>query len=145
MGVRGWGSDGRAQSEATGALLLVALTIIIAGTLGVFVLDIGQNVEATPQSSFDTDFDDSTVTITYRGGSTIPTDETLETLVSSGLLTGDGWESVDGPITTGTSITLTHENESGATQSWNGETVRVVWTSADGGTTTVLVRTQAPR
>jgi|GEM_PF-3665474 len=144
MRLRGWGSDGRAQSEATGALLLVALTIIIAGTLGVFVFDIGQNVEATPQSSFDIDFDDSTVTITYRGGNTIPTDETLETRVSSGLLTGAGWESVDGPITTGTSITLTHEDESG-NATWNGETVRVVWTSADGGTTTVLVRTQAPR
>ena len=144
MRVRGGTGDRRAQSEATGTLLLVALTIIIAGTLGVFVFDVGQGMSATPQSSFDIDFGEETVTLTYRGGSTIPESDTLVTEVSSGTLTDDDWEAVDGPVTSGESVTLTHES-GGTPTPWSGETVRVVWTSADGDTSTVLVRAQAPR
>jgi FlaG/FlaF family flagellin (archaellin) len=136
--------DDAAQSEALGTLLLVALTILVAGTLGVVVLDVGQQVDSTPQSSFDTDFGESTVTITYRGGSTIPESDTLETEVSSGTLTGDDWESIDGAVTSGTSVTLTL-SDGDSDRDWSGETLRIVWTSADGDTSTVLTRVQAPR
>ncbi|WP_435067112.1 type IV pilin [Haloplanus sp. C73] len=145
MSVRRLVCDDAAQSEALGTLLLVALTILVAGTLGVVVLDVGQQVESTPQSSFDTDFGESTVTITYRGGSTVPEADTLETKASSGRLTGDDWEAIDGPVTSGTSVTLTLTAADGSARAWNGETLRIVWTSADGDTSTTLVRTQAPR
>ncbi|MFC7173797.1 type IV pilin N-terminal domain-containing protein [Haloplanus litoreus] len=101
-----------AQSEVVGTVLLVAITVVVASILGVFAFGVANN-ERIPQMALDFEFGGSDVTITHEGGNTVTTDGTLRTRVSEGTLTGDDWADLDGPIESGTNVTLVHEEGGG--------------------------------
>lgn len=134
--------EGDAQSEVIGTVLMVAITVVVAATIGLFVFGVGQQSEVSPQVSFEFDFGETDVTITHDSGDTVPAADDLTTRVSDGTLDGDDWETV-GDVDSGTSVTLTHQT-GGTDTAWDGETVRVVWTSGDGESSAVLARESAP-
>jgi FlaG/FlaF family flagellin (archaellin) len=120
----------------------VAITVILAAVIGTFVLGLGQNVQSTPQASFDFDFDqgDQRVDITHNGG------DTLEI--------GENTATVEITSTSGGTIEWAPTNESddavsaGDTQSYNytenGTTVRVVWTGVNNESSATLGQQEAP-
>jgi flagellin-like protein len=74
----------RAVSPVIGVILMVAITVILAAVIGAFVLEIGDQQETAPSTSFDSEqqlvyYDDSdgdssnmtTVGISHAGGNTI--------------------------------------------------------------------------
>ena len=131
-----------AQSEVVGTVLLVAITVVVASILGVFVFGL-VGPDDVPRMALDFEFGASTVTVTHEGGTTVTTDGTLTTRVSDGALTGDDWAALDGPIESGANVTLTH-TDGGGPAPWDGETVRVTWRSDDGETSTTIARRRAP-
>jgi flagellin-like protein len=77
----------RAVSPVIGVILMVAITVILAAVIGAFVLEIGDQQETAPNTSFDSEervvFGDSrklgqdpanltVVDITHAGGDTVP-------------------------------------------------------------------------
>jgi flagellin-like protein len=81
-------STDRAVSPVIGVILMVAITVILAAVIGAFVLEIGDQQETAPNTSFDTEqqevyycrgggdaankqTNDTTVTFTHAGGDTI--------------------------------------------------------------------------
>jgi flagellin-like protein len=48
-------STGRAVSPVIGVILMVAITVILAAVIGAFVLEIGDQQETAPSTSFDTE------------------------------------------------------------------------------------------
>ncbi|MFB6108737.1 MAG: type IV pilin [Haloplanus sp.] len=143
MHLRAFLRDDGAQSEVVGTILLVALTVIVASLLGAFVFGVGSSQHVAPSASFDFDFGGSTVTVTHDGGDAVPVADTLTTNVTDGTLTGQDWEDLGTRVETGTSVTLTHE-VGGTATAWDGETVRVTWTSADGKASATLASKRAP-
>jgi flagellin-like protein len=76
------GSENRAVSPVIGVILMVAITVILAAVIGAFVLEIGDQQETAPNTSFDTEqavqivstgYDDETY-----AGCAPNTDETAE-------------------------------------------------------------------
>jgi flagellin-like protein len=65
--------DDRAVSPVIGVILMVAITVILAAVIGAFVLEIGDQQETAPSTSFD--LEESTVYMETRddGGSADPT------------------------------------------------------------------------
>ena len=60
-------SENRAVSPVIGVILMVAITVILAAVIGAFVLEIGDQQETAPSSSFDTEEEVSSV---YKDGGT---------------------------------------------------------------------------
>lgn len=56
----------RAVSPVIGVLLMVAITVILAATIGTFALDFSDDVSANPQASVIFDEDGSQVTVTVE-------------------------------------------------------------------------------
>jgi flagellin-like protein len=138
-------SDDSAVSPVIGVILMVAITVILAAVIGTFVLGLGDSLQQTaPSASFDYDFhDDGNVTITHSGGSTIGEGETLRATVSGGTLNNTGepdGDSFDLPMSAGSSDTFELENG----EDWDGQTVRVVWESEDGSSSSTLSTRRAP-
>ncbi|MFB6352976.1 MAG: type IV pilin [Halobacteriales archaeon] len=72
-------SDERAVSPVIGVILMVAITVILAATIGSFVLGMGQRVTQTaPQASLHVSVSAAadTVTIDHNGGEAIDAGET---------------------------------------------------------------------
>jgi flagellin-like protein len=76
--------DNRAVSPVIGVILMVAITVILAAVIGAFVLEIGDQQETAPNTSFDTaqqtvyhtakgegQSNDTRVDISHAGGSTV--------------------------------------------------------------------------
>ncbi|MGQ4556322.1 type IV pilin [Halobellus sp. GM3] len=142
MNVKQLFTDDSAVSPVIGVILMVAITVILAAVIGTFVLNLGQGIQQTaPQASFGFDFDtdNQNVTITHETGDSVPSGELNAT--SSGSLDYAGsttFEDLGGDISAGDAATY---NNSGV---WNGETVRVVWTSQDGENSATLSQSTAP-
>jgi flagellin-like protein len=81
----------RAVSPVIGVILMVAITVILAAVIGAFVLEIGDQQEQAPSTSFDTDermtylklapgssegFNMTQVGITVAGGDSLPISQT---------------------------------------------------------------------
>ena len=66
------GGEDRGVSPVIGVILMVAITVILAATIGMFVLDLGNDLGSsdTPTASVSTEVDTSTgvVTFTHNGG-----------------------------------------------------------------------------
>jgi flagellin-like protein len=149
-------TEDRAVSPVIGVILMVAITVILAAVIGTFVLGLGDQVSNNaPQASFGFEFSDSgngfngdagvpgtgdIVNITHEGG------ETIENSTLS--VDGDGaanlqyesgtsnWGS-DSVVSAGDRITFSGVN--------SGETIRVVWTNPNGGSTNTIARATAPQ
>jgi flagellin-like protein len=142
-------TDDRAVSPVIGVILMVAITVILAAVIGTFVLGLGDQVdENAPQASFSFEFSstgdfdggsDDYVNLTHEGGDTLD-NSTIGVEGSDGLAPGSvnhpgDWG--DGTIEAGDVITYQAVDA--------GETIRVVWTNPNGGSTNTIARTTAPQ
>ena len=130
-------TEDRAVSPVIGVILMVAITVILAAVIGTFVLGLGDQVdESAPQVTLTFDYDTagSTVNVTHDGG------ETLEgsTLELVGSESGSINASVSGEYSAGDRV-WTGEGYS------SGETLRVVWTNPNGGSTNTIASSTAPQ
>ena len=147
-------TEDRAVSPVIGVILMVAITVILAAVIGTFVLGLGDQVsDNAPQASFSFDFSangdfngetgapgtSDIVNITHEGGETIE-NSTLE-------VSGDGtdslqyqsgdWGSGSGGVSAGDMTTYSGVN--------SGETIRILWTNPNGGSTNTIARSTAPQ
>ena len=147
--------DDRAVSPVIGVILMVAITVILAAVIGTFVLGLGDQVQqTTPQTSFgfDTAEEKTEITITHESGDTVSaTEVNITTGVDfnkTGTATPNGtslsWNDsggTDGDITAGSSVTI---GTNDASDDFAGETIRVVYNSADTGSSSTLARFEVP-
>ena len=115
----------RGVSPVIGVILMVAITVILAAVIGTFVLGLGDNVNSTPQASWDFEEDGGDVIITHNGGDTINGDR----LSVTGAADDDSIFDSD-TVTAGSSATV-----SGPT---SGETLRLVYTAEGGDSSNVI-------
>ena len=150
------GTDGneRAVSPVIGVILMVAITVILAAVIGVFVLGLGDAVQQTaPNTNLDHSWDgdeNEQLTIVHNGGDSLSSDEVY--LVGPddrigfddgvwGLAQGESWPD---SISAGTSRTAVVNDSSvdiGPDVS-TGETYRIVWES--GGSSSTLKTIERP-
>lgn len=135
----------RAVSPVIGVILMVAITVILAAVIGVFVLGLGDAVQQTaPNVNIDTDWNgsgiDTELTITHSGGDTLTASEVY--LVGSGFAGGadelnfEDDLAFSGEISAGNSDTY---------DGWDSEpdgTYRIVWRA--GGSSSTLKTFDAP-
>lgn len=66
-------TDDKAVSPVIAVILMVAITVILASIVGVFVLDLGEETETAPQVAFDYEFNENAnidLTVTHLSGDT---------------------------------------------------------------------------
>lgn len=119
----------KAVSPVIGVILMVAITVILAAVIGVFVIDIGNSVsEAPPTAQFSMDVDESetqaTATITHQGGDSFDADSVTITAGDEEAVFPEG--------------TVSSGSESNAVDVADGDTVRVIWESSNGERTSIL-------
>jgi len=146
-------SGGRGQSEVIGAILTVAIVVILGALVGqyVFGLDIIQAGEQNvgPQISFDTTVESGSgdLIIEHQSGSSAETSELSITgsdgpdFVQKG--NDDFWsdQGIGDEWTASESITLGLDSGNGATRDPKpGETIRIVWESSTTGDSTVVLK-----
>jgi flagellin-like protein len=135
--------DERAVSPVIGVILMVAITVILAAVIGTFVLGLGDQVQETaPNAQFNADLDGNAtddyggnLTFTHQGGDTVDA-ERLE-FVGPGFEGSDSswgnFSDTTGEISAGSQASIPDTNLNN-----NGGEVRLVWTSQEGGSSTVL-------
>lgn len=128
----------RAQSELTGTLLMVAVTIVAGATVAVFALGVFDGGETAPQSDFDFEFqpDTTEVRVSLTQGDSIEGDQlrfsgaAVEKTSFGGITEWSGSE-----LSAGASATVAVTPD---------ETLRVVWQSDDGESTAILATYDVP-
>jgi flagellin-like protein len=151
-----------AVSPVIGVILMVAITVILAAVIGTFVLGLGSQVsQTTPQASFTFDNGSSSLSVTHDGGSQLSSENTERLSVvhegtrvsvypSSSLSSAsDYWassQSGDSKITDLSSNSVSAGDTVFVDNSGysSDEEVRVVWTSANGETSSTLGRFTLP-
>jgi len=156
--------DERAVSPVIGVILMVAITVILAAVIGTFVLGLGDQLQDTsPQVSFGFDYNDpdsgtDTLEVTHESGDSVAASQL--SVVVSGAVDEDGSDSSeanvnkkytwnhfadpdDTDVGAGSTITIQDSNigdggDAGNNLDLSGATVRVTWSSDDGGSTSTL-------
>jgi len=129
----------RAVSPMIGVVLMVAITVTLAATAGVFVLNVGQDEPAVPQTRFDYTYEEATneLVVRHDGGDTLTT-------ANSGSVEVQLYDNTPGspPITATGSFSLSSGISAGDSvriaDAYRGDRVRIVWTAPDGSTTQVI-------
>mgnify|MGYP000190910795 CR=1 FL=1 len=138
MNISGFLREDTAVSPVIGVILMVAITVILAAVIGAFVLNLGQGLDQrAPQASFSFDYADDSVDVTHESGDTIDADR-LNVTSSASIDYANSEPFAD---SVGAGDTATYDLDTGQ---WSGETVRVVWESADGSSSATLSRSTAP-
>ena len=134
MDIKQFFTDERAVSPVIGVILMVAITVILAAVIGTFVLGLGQNVNSAPQAQIDFRFNQSSsnVNVTHVGGDQLENDTITVTNGSTNYRTITN----NAPFTAGTEI-------ANGTYS-SGDTIRVIYNSPEGGSTSVIAQQDAP-
>jgi FlaG/FlaF family flagellin (archaellin) len=128
----------RAQSEATGTILMVAATIVVGATVAVFAFGVFDGGETAPQSNFDFEFqpDTTEVRVSLTQGDSIEGDQlrfsgaAVEKTSFGGITEWSGSE-----LSAGASATVAVTP---------GETLRIVWQSDEGESTAILATYDVP-
>ena len=164
MDFRNLFDDDRAVSPVIGVILMVAITVILAAVIGTFVLGLGDQIQnTTPQASFgfDTTTNSSTgnitaVTATHQSGdsvdvsamSVVATTSVYNNSFTEGTDNGKWeWEwrnvssTTSGEVTAGVSASV-YVNQS--TGNLAGETISVVYNSAESKSSTTLGKIEIP-
>ena len=144
-------ADDDAVSPVIGVILMVAITVILAAVIGTFVLGLGGQVQDTaPNAQFtfsqeDTDGDSvDDLKMTHDGGQNVMTSNIKVVNDNEDYTTGspticqdadtpsapDDWTSTE--LSAGDNCIAPDDRIS------SGDTVRIVWESDDGGTSTTL-------
>ncbi|KAB1185075.1 MULTISPECIES: type IV pilin [Haloferax] len=150
MDIKKFLTESRAVSPVIGVILMVAITVILAAVIGTFVLGLGDQVgDTAPQASFSFDYDDSvspsTVTISHESGDAI--DASLLKVTVDGVEVTDtstGYEydadgAFAGSVGAGSKVVIEK-----ASDDWDGETIRIVWTAESGSSSATLQKSTAP-
>ncbi|MFQ3319124.1 MAG: flagellin-like protein [Natronomonas sp.] len=127
--------DERAVSPVIGVILMVAITVILAAVIGTFVLGLGDQVQETsPNAQWDWDGDAaSDVEVTHESGDTVAPARLEVSGTGTTECSGAGpWNGLnsESKITAGASCTITSAT--------SGDTLRLVWTSEGGGSSSTL-------
>ncbi|MGM0590423.1 MAG: type IV pilin [Halobacteriota archaeon] len=131
-------AEERAVSPVIGVILMVAITVILAAVIGTFVLGLGDQVgDQAPQASLDFSYNTSasptTVTLTHEGGDQL-TNSTID-------VTGSESDAItlqnNDTYTAGMTIVDAEDVE-------DGETVRVIWTNPNSGSSSVIAESDVP-
>ena len=136
MDLRGFvQDDNRAVSPVIGVILMVAITVILAAVIASMTLGLGDSAQSAPQAKFDfNQYNDSgveTVDIEHASGATIEADN-IEFVYSGGTnKQGPAMAGADSEISAGETVSFANVSK--------GETIKVVWTSADGGSSTTMM------
>ena len=137
-------TDDSAVSPVIGVILMVAITVVLAAVVGGFVLNFGQDIQqSSPQASFEFAYNETanSTTVTHEAGDSIPASE-LNVTSTASLDYADAstrtFEDVGGEIAAGDAATYVKASD------WNGETLRVVWTSETGENSATLGESTAP-
>ena len=137
-------ADDDAVSPVIGVILMVAITVILAAVIGTFVLGLGGQVQDTaPNAQFTFSQDSGDLTMTHDGGQNVLTsnikvvnDNPSKDYESSDVCQSDGSSSTGGDYWS--SDELSAGDYCTTSTIADGETVRIVWESDDGGTSTTL-------
>jgi flagellin-like protein len=136
-------SEDDAVSPVIGVILMVAITVILAAVIGAFVLGLGGNQNVTPQVTFDTAENDTTVVFTHSSGDTIQDAEEKLTLAgplasgeTPGDLSSDASNVTSNEFSVGDKINAALDTGTAS----NGDEVRVVF-SAEGSSDTSALTT----
>jgi flagellin-like protein len=149
MEIRQLFDDESAVSPVIGVILMVAITVILAAVIGTFVLNLGQGLgDSAPQASFDFDYEapasgSHNVTISHATGDSIPGDQ-LDASVSGSISfnkTLGNFSAEYGSNDVGAGDSVTYELDG---DKWDGQTVRVVWSSENGESSATLSESKAP-
>ncbi len=127
--------DEKAVSPVIGVILMVAITVILAAIIGVFVLDAGSDVsDTTPQAQFSIDYGEDNATLTHEGGDDVDSDDVFVTV--NGTVEEEGnFEVVkDGILRSGSTIAVEEDGEDVT----EDDDIRLVWESGDGERTATL-------
>ncbi len=153
-------NDGsRAVSPVIGVILMVAITVILAAVIGTFVLGIGENVNSTPQATWDFDANETSadtideITITHNGGDSIdPARLSVSGAVDSG--SGDPVEFTNssnfapgGTVSAGEKIVLNNSTTNSFQadiSGQEGDEVQLVYTAEGGGDSNIIARYELP-
>jgi FlaG/FlaF family flagellin (archaellin) len=148
MRVRNLATDEAAVSSVIAVVLMVALTIVLAASVGVFVLGIGQeatNQAGTPNVKYATEYVNEsgtgTLSISVKGGDTVKA-ENIEVIVGGKTAWKDGspeGEFSDGSgwsaeIKSGDTLTLEADDPADVSA---GDRLMIVWKNGD--TSTILL------
>jgi len=134
---------------------MVAITVILAAVIGTFVLGLGENVNSTPQVTWDFDAEDTSndgtidqITITHNGGDSIEADRLNVTgAVNDGGGTANPIQFTESSeFSSGTSVTagdqlILDDGTNGVNTNIDGEegdVVRIVYTAEGGGSSSVI-------
>ncbi|MFT4891038.1 MAG: FlaG/FlaF family flagellin (archaellin) [Halobacteriales archaeon] len=145
MRVRNPATDDAAVSSVIAVVLMVALTIVLAASVGVFVLGIGQeatNQADTPKVKYATEYvnesgSDATLSITVKGGDTVKA-ANLEVIIDgttawkggaaqSNFTSTSNWSS---EVKSGDTLTLDANHE----DLQDGDRLMIVWRKGDAST-----------
>jgi flagellin-like protein len=146
MDIRQLLQDDDAVSPVIGVILMVAITVILAAVIASFVLGLGDQAQnQTPSVSFSFSWDDSgsgsanqlydssetygEVTITHNGGDDLDSDNVQ--------VKDDDGNSVD-------SFSATTAGSSETYEAGEDDTIRVIWNSPEGDSSTTLSSYEAP-
>lgn len=115
--------------------------MILAAVIASFVLGLGDTADTTPQASFDFEFNGTAVTITHQSGDTLNADQVTVTV--NGIEADDQFSDGVDEITAGTSLDVSGYDEDSDTIG-SGDTVRIVWESASGDSSSTLSSFDVP-
>ncbi|WP_430503972.1 type IV pilin [Haloparvum sp. PAK95] len=140
MQIKNLFEDDRAVSPVIGVILMVAITVILAAVIGTFVLGLGDSLsETSPQATYDwSQSGDGPIELTleHTGGDSIDGERVSLAGAGSNSTLGTVWQSGDA-ISAGDSVVINNDSFSGTPVSTGAE-FRVVWSSAEGGSSSVL-------
>jgi len=128
----------RGVSPVIGVILMTSITVILAATIGSFVLGLGGDVTGTAGPQFSVGFDAidtnsdgeiEEVRITHEGGQSVDSEKLM---VRGDVAYNDEFTAQGDSFSPGDSITFD------SADNYNGDSLRVVWTSDDGGQSEVI-------
>ncbi|MFQ3319125.1 MAG: flagellin-like protein [Natronomonas sp.] len=142
-------NDDDAVSPVIGVILMVAITVILAAVIGTFVLGLGDQVQETsPNAQWNWGEDGDDLSLTHEGGDSIdPTTLSVTGDTDSAMpyndLTANGDSQTEKytsgeDVTAGDSVTFDTVSANGNGADWTDGTVRLVWTSEGGGSSSTL-------
>jgi FlaG/FlaF family flagellin (archaellin) len=119
---------------------MVAITVILAAVIGTFVLNLGGDLQETPQAQLSVEQTDgaNTVTISHNGGDTIQVDNIRIETDNSGP-TGNLASATD--LSSGDSFSVGDEGTTSSGLSTGQSTVKIIHTPSD----SILVETTINR
>jgi len=120
-------STDRGVSPVIGVILMVAVTVVLAAVISVFLLGATDQIgDPVPSLTLDAEFEDGEATISHVSGASVATDSLI--VVVEGEELDDGEVEFDGKDTlrTGNTFTVTDDFN-------NGDTMTIIFQSGESG------------